>query len=101
MVEDWLAHEPNRSGPYALDGWMWRQSGDLLRAQSRLQQALAMDPGDRLALSELAQVYETMNRPDRALVLYERSLDLRPDQPEVKAHLTSLRASGAGRPRPD
>src|SRR5262245_21511476 len=44
MVEDWLSRQPGLAGPYALDGWMWRQAGDLPRAQSRLQQALALEP---------------------------------------------------------
>jgi tetratricopeptide (TPR) repeat protein len=101
MTEDWLAHEPKRSGAYALDGWLWHQYGDLPQAQSRLQQALALDPNDHIALTELGRVYEELHRPDRAAALYERSLDLRPNQSEIRDRLTSLQRQGAGRPHPD
>jgi hypothetical protein len=52
-------------------------------------------------LTELAQCYEAMNRSDRALVLYERSLQYRPEQPEVMRRVSLLKEQGAGRPRPD
>ncbi len=101
MAEDWLTARPELGAAYALDGWLWHQFGDLPRAQGRLQQALEHDSKDTHALNELALVYEDMHRPDRAAALYERSLDYRRDQPEVKARLASLRADGAGAPRPD
>lgn len=101
MVEGWLASQPRLASAYAVDGWLWRQAGDLPRAQSRLQQALALDRDDNLALTEMAQVYEAMNRPDRAYVLYEHSLEVRPNQPEIRDRLTSLKKQGANRPHPD
>jgi tetratricopeptide (TPR) repeat protein len=101
MAEAWLSARPDLAAPYALDGWLWHQFGDLPRAQGRLQQALEHDSRDVQALNELAVVYEEMHRPDRAAALYERSLDYRANQAEVQARLTSLRAGGAGPPRPD
>jgi Tfp pilus assembly protein PilF len=101
MAETWLAARPDVASAYALDGWLWHQFGDLPRAQGRLQQALEHDSRDTNALNELALVYEDMHRPDRAASLYERSLDYKPGQPEVKARLVGLRAEGAGAPRPD
>lgn len=101
MVEDWLTQEPKLASAYAVDGWLWHQTSDLPRAQARLQQALQLDPHDRLALAELALVYEEMQRPDRALVLYERCLLQDPHQPDVARRLNLLLAKGAKRPRPD
>ena len=101
MIEDWLIREPKLAAAYAEDGWYWHQSGDLIRAQARLQQALEIDPHDLRALIELGQVYETMNRPGRALVLYERAVDKDPKQVELKSRIQFLLARGAGRPRPD
>src|SRR5262249_3920127 len=72
LAETWLASAPKQSGPYALDGSLWHQGGDLPRAQARLQQALEIDPRDTWALLELGLVYEALRRPERALVLYER-----------------------------
>jgi tetratricopeptide (TPR) repeat protein len=101
MAEAWLTARPDLAPAYALDGWLWHQFGDLPRAQGRLQQALERDSRNTHALNELALVYEDMHRPDRAAALYERSIDYKPDQPEVKARLASLRKDGAGTPRPD
>jgi tetratricopeptide (TPR) repeat protein len=101
MTETWLTARPDLGAAYALDGWLWHQFGDLPRAQGRLQQALEHDSRNTHALNELALVYEDMHRPDRAAALYERSLDYKPGQPEVKARLASLRTGGAGVPRPD
>jgi Flp pilus assembly protein TadD len=101
MIEDWLVREPKLSSPYAEDGYLWHLRGDLPRAQSRLQQALEMDPHDQRALTELALVYEEMQRPDRALVLYERILDVNPRQPEIARHMDELRAQGARAPKPE
>jgi tetratricopeptide (TPR) repeat protein len=101
MVQDWMTQQPKQAAAYAADGWLWHQASDLPRAQARLQQALELDPHNCRALVELATVYEGMQRPERAVVLYERALDQNPDQPEVRQRLEQLRASGAGRPRPD
>jgi tetratricopeptide (TPR) repeat protein len=101
MVEDWLAREPKRGDAYALDGWLWHQAGDLPRAQSRLQQAVQMDPGNVRALTELGLVYESYRRPDRALALYERSLERDPDQPGVIVRVNRLKSQGVSSPQPD
>jgi Flp pilus assembly protein TadD len=101
MIEDWLAREPKLSSPYADDGWLWHLRGDLPRAQGRLQQALQIDPHDQRALTELALIYEEMQRPDRALVLYDRILDVNPRQPEIIRHMEQLRAQGAKLPKPE
>jgi tetratricopeptide (TPR) repeat protein len=101
FVQDWLAHQPRLAAAYALDGWLWHQSGDLPRAQARLQQALELDPHDVTALTELGLVYEDLNRPERAVVLYERVLALDARQPQVENRLHVLLAKGAGRPQPE
>jgi hypothetical protein len=49
----------------------------------------------------LGILYENMNMPERSAVLYERALAKDPNQPEVTARLTSLRAKKIGRPLPD
>ena len=101
MVQGWLAGNPRSSAAYAEDGWLYLQGGDLPKAQARLQQALAADPNEPLALVQLGEVYEKMNRPDRALILYERALVVRPDQPPVKEKVQRLKAQGVGPPKPD
>lgn len=101
MVDQWMVGQPRLALAYAADGWLWHQTGDLPRAQARLQQALELDPHEPHALTEMGTVFEEMHRPDRAVVLYEQALEQNPRQPEVAGRLNALLASGAGRPRPD
>jgi tetratricopeptide (TPR) repeat protein len=101
LVEEWLTREPERGDAYALDGWLWHQSGDLPRAQARLQQAVQIDPANAWALTELGLVYESLRRPERALALYERSLDQDPDQSALVDRVNRLRAQGVSYPKPD
>jgi tetratricopeptide (TPR) repeat protein len=100
-VENWLTQSPDLAAAYALDGWYLRQVGDLPRAQSRLHQALEMDPHNVLALTEMGQVYEAMHRPDRALVLYQRARERDATQPEISNRINALLTSGAALPRPE
>jgi Flp pilus assembly protein TadD len=100
-VDAWLAHSPHLAAAHAEDAWLWHQAGDLPRAQSRLQEALLLDPRDWRALSELAVVYEEQQRPDRAIALYEQSLEENPGQPDVARRLNELRVKGIQRPKPE
>jgi tetratricopeptide (TPR) repeat protein len=100
-VEEWLRKEPKLAGPYAEDGWLRAQEGDLVNARGRYQQALALEPANNRALVELADLYERLDRPAYALVLYERALEVNPNQPAVTAARDRLRSRGIGRPHPD
>jgi Tfp pilus assembly protein PilF len=101
MIESWLARQPQRADPYIEDGWRLRQDGDLLQAQARLQQALDLEPQNARALIEMAILYEVMERPSRALDLYDRALRLDPQQAEVAERAAQLRAKGVKQPLPD
>ena len=101
LVDGWMRRAPNSSGPYAEDAWLKAREGDRLSAQTRLQQALALNPRDNLALVELARLYESVGRPDRALFLYERALEVNPRQPDVARRVRDLRAGGTTLPHPD
>jgi Flp pilus assembly protein TadD len=101
LVEDYLAGHPKLAEAYAEHGWVWHQLGDLPRARARLVQALEVDPHNNLALTELAQIYEALNRTDRAAYLYEVALTYHPGQPDIVHRLTALKAQGAGPPKPD
>ncbi len=97
-IEQWLAQKPELAAPYALDGWRLRQEGNLPAAQKRLQQALDKDSRNLRALTELGLLYESLNLPDRALVLYERVVLIDPHQADVKERLQALRGKNTPRP---
>lgn len=101
MIQAWLVSQPKLAAAYAEDGWLLHETGDLPRAQARLNQALELDPHDTRALTELARVYEAMQRPDRAVALYERILLRHPEQIEIEKRLKLLRSQGVGQPHPD
>jgi tetratricopeptide (TPR) repeat protein len=100
-VQDWLSRRPRLAAPYAEDGWLIRLTGDLPRAQTRLQQGLELDPHNVRALTEMALVYEDLQRPDRALVLYERILQRDPKQVDICNRVNLLLAKGAKPPHPE
>jgi tetratricopeptide (TPR) repeat protein len=101
MIQDWLGEQPNLADAYALDGWRLRQDNALPDAQGRLHQALAIDAHNVRANVELGILYESLNMPERAAVLYERALAKDPHQPEVARRLDSLRLKRVGKPLPD
>jgi Tfp pilus assembly protein PilF len=101
MIADWLAREPTLPDPYVEDAWRLRQSGRLQEAKGRLQQALALDPRHVRALTELGILYEVEQRPDFALAVYERALQIQPQKSEVVARANHLRSKGIRPARPD
>jgi len=101
LIEDWLTREPKRADAYVEDGWRLRQEGALNQAQARLQQALDLDPHNVRALTEMALLYEVLQMPERAVVLYQRVLAEDPRQTDVADRLNLLRKSKVGSPLPD
>lgn len=101
MVREWRTSRPRQAGPYVEEGWLLARDGDLDSALARYQQALGLEPRHPRALAEMAALYEKLDRPERALVLYERSLAAQPDQPAIHRLVKQMRARGVGRPHPD
>jgi tetratricopeptide (TPR) repeat protein len=101
LIDTWLREQPVTADAYTEQGWYLHHTGDLPRAQASLHRALEIDPHNRRALTELALVYEALNRPDRSLVLYERILERDPNQLDISNRVQFLLAKGAGRPHPD
>jgi tetratricopeptide (TPR) repeat protein len=101
MIGDWLARSPKCATAFAEYGWLLHQAGNLPSAQSCFQQALAIDPLDRRALVELAQLFEEEKRPGLALVLYERADRAYPNHPDIKPRLEALLAAHVQRPHPE
>jgi Flp pilus assembly protein TadD len=101
MIQGWLSAEPKLGPAYAEDGWRLRQSGDFNQAIGRFQQALHYDPRNVHAMIELGQIYEEHERPEFALTMYTRALEVSPQQPELKERINQLKAQGTHKPLPD
>jgi tetratricopeptide (TPR) repeat protein len=100
-IQDWFKQDPRSPAPYVADAWRLRQEKNYPQAQARLQQALSIDPRNRLALTELAMLYEIDGMPDRAYVQYERILEQDKNQTEIRVRLEQLKAQGVSRPVPN
>lgn len=68
-----------RSVALAAQGKAARAAGDLARANDLLESALAADPRNRTALTELAGVAESQKLPGKALRYYREALVLEPN----------------------
>jgi protein O-GlcNAc transferase len=101
MVTDWMRTRPKSGDAYVEDAWLRERDRDLDSARRRYQQALNLNPRNDRALVGMAGIFEKLGRRDRALVLYESALEVKPDQPEVQARVKELRAKGVSAPRPD
>ena len=101
MIEAWLVAEPKLAAAYALDGWRLRQCGELNQAVGRFQQALHHDPRNLHALLELGQIYEEHQRPEFALTMYRRALEIDPRQAELVGRINQLRSQGVRQPLAD
>ena len=101
MIQDWMKEQPQMAEAFTLDGWRLRQESAYPQAQGRFQQALAIERNNPRALTELASLYEVVQRPDIALVLYERALDRDPRQPLLMQKVSQLRDRGVRPPLPD
>jgi tetratricopeptide (TPR) repeat protein len=103
MVRTWLRSQPNQPGPYIADGWLCARAGDRPSARVRFQRALDLDPRNVRAMVELAGIFERLGdgRVERALVLYQRALDIKPDQDDLRKKVAELRARRTGQPHPD
>ena len=95
-----LSLGPDASALYHL-GFAQSSTGQPWQALTSYQQALNLDPRNDRALTGLAGIYEKLGRPDRALALYERALEVKHDQPEVQARVKELRGRGVSGPHPD
>jgi tetratricopeptide (TPR) repeat protein len=101
LVTEWINKEPNQASGYIEDGWLLRYRNDLPHAEVRLWQALDLEPNNQQALTELALTLEALQRPDRALVLYQKVLERKPGEADVVNHVNVLLAKGVKAPRPE
>ncbi len=101
MIKAWLVSQPKKAEAFVNDAFRLQQNGEFLKAQGRLQQALNLDPQNVDALIELGMLYERIERPDRALVLYQEALAKHPHRSDIRNRVNALIAQGVKKPLPD
>lgn len=100
-IDEWLSINPEIAAPYVADGWRLHQEGAIIDALARVQQGLAKEPRNMRGLVEMGQIYERLDRPSRALILYERALEQNPKQVDLVSRVEYLRAKNVGKPLPN
>jgi tetratricopeptide (TPR) repeat protein len=71
-------------------GLVYSRTSEDEKAISHLERALALRLPDAALLNALGESYRRLGNRDRAIELFQRSLDLDPDQPAVRETLASL-----------
>lgn len=85
-----LEKEPENG--YFLDslGWIKYQKGDYEEARRILLRAVDEADGDPVIWEHLGQTYEKLGQRQEAVDAYEKSLEVKPDNEEVRERLTNL-----------
>jgi len=96
-----MALSPGTGGVVDSLGWAYLKAGDLTHADTFLEQAGRLEPGDPEILSHLGDLYARRQERERALATYRRALTLSPSDRvarELNERLRTLDAkSAAGR----
>jgi Tfp pilus assembly protein PilF len=91
MLQTWAGVEPYSAAPYVEMAWLQRETGDFASAERTLRQALKVEPRHPIALAQLGQVYQDTGQSDRALAMYQGSLQSRWYQGDVHKRVAALR----------
>ncbi len=92
-----IAGNPNNVAGYvdladslaAMDRWQ--------EAADAYQQAIRITPDDPVLYNSLARLYESHGQPRRAIALYRKALELKPDYPDARIGLEAALRAGDGR----
>jgi Tfp pilus assembly protein PilF len=91
LVSSWAQAQPHHAGAQIEMAWIQRENGDLNGAEQSLYRALAARPNDSIATAQLGQLYQETGRTDRAVAMYQRSLQSDWLQPQVQSRLAAAR----------
>lgn len=81
-------------------GWNLHHTGDQKRAIELMTSAIPLDPGNWWAYYHLGYAYSETNRPNEAIAMFEKVLELHPTFPEIEQQLATLRHRVAATTRP-
>ncbi len=89
---EWVvAHDSDRYWAYMGLGMSWWQGyGNADRAEEALNEAAALEPGWQYAYHWLGDIYSSTGRRDMALDMYEKVLEIDPENEKAKEQVTAL-----------
>jgi GWxTD domain-containing protein len=83
--------EPAPYEMYVLAGEAYTKSGDFARSVEALDKAIAHYGVNARLLNSIGEAYTGLGRSSEALAAFEKSLQLSPDQPEVRKKVSDLK----------
>ena len=92
LLEGWASRSPQLADPRIELARLLEETNNLPQAETRLVEALAINPNNSRALTALGRLREVSGDPAQALANYERSLQINRFQPAIEARVASLRA---------
>jgi Tfp pilus assembly protein PilF len=90
LVQTWSESQPYMAAAHIEMAWLQREMGNLPEAERELRHALQIEPYNPTALAHLGQIYQDAGQTTQAATLYQRSLAVHWDQPQVQTRLASI-----------
>jgi tetratricopeptide (TPR) repeat protein len=95
LAQMWADTEPYLPESHIELAWFQRETGDLAGAEQSLKNALHIAPNHEIATALLGDLYRETGQPDRAVAMYQRSLQKNWFQPQVQSRLATMNATSA------
>ncbi|MCH2113717.1 MAG: tetratricopeptide repeat protein [Pirellulales bacterium] len=96
LLEGWASRSPQLADPRIELGRLLEETNNLQQAQTRLVEALTIDPDNSRALTALGRLREVSGDQAQALANYQRSLEINRFQPAIAARVSTLQTATAG-----
>jgi tetratricopeptide (TPR) repeat protein len=77
--DDFVETQKSAAITYINVGRMYRENGNLTRAEELLKQAAGLDPGNVVCFLELATLYQLNNQPSKTLQMYKKISEIQPE----------------------
>ena len=97
-VQNWAAQSPSSAEPRVELARLYEEFGNRQAAADMLAKAVELNPNDPRTWAAMGKVREEMGDNTQALMNYQRSLGINPNQADVTARVSSMQTALAHQP---